>query len=98
LSWSRAFDDPIALLDGRELRTVRDAGTTWPRFAMRCRGLPAWQLPAEMLLSAAKREGMVMLGEVAMRRALQGSPERPPDPRPKSANLFKVIRTGSTSG
>jgi hypothetical protein len=82
LSWSRAFDDPIALLDGRELRTVRGAGhyVAALRDAMQ-RPPGPWQLPAEMLLSAAKREGMVMLGEIAMRRALQGSPERPPEER-----------------
>jgi hypothetical protein len=26
--WSRAFDDPIPLPDGRELRTLRDAGNS----------------------------------------------------------------------
>jgi hypothetical protein len=44
--WSREFDDPITLPDGRTLRTLHDAG----HYA----AAAEWQLAAEMLILAAR--------------------------------------------
>jgi hypothetical protein len=70
MAWSRHFDDPIPLPDGRDLRTLRDAGHYVAALLKTMQSLPAWQLAAEMLLGAAERSSIVTLAEMAMRRAL----------------------------
>jgi hypothetical protein len=86
LSWSRHFDDPITLPDGRVLRTLGDAGHYVAALPKATQNLPAWQLAAEMLLNAAERGGLVMLAEIAMRRAFDADGEPPkPEPRRKRA-------------
>jgi hypothetical protein len=89
--WQREFDDPIVLPDGRVLRTLRDAGEFVAGLPKATQSLSAWQLAAEMLLSAAERGGIVMMAEIAMRRAL-GKPELPPVPRRKRAKAYILVR------
>jgi hypothetical protein len=90
--WRRPFDDPIALPDGRELRSLWDAGHYVAGLPKALQQRPEWQLAAEMLLGAAERGGMVMLAETAMRRALRGKPEPPPEPVRKPAKKYRVVR------
>lgn len=55
--WQRRFDDPIPLPDGRELKTLRDAGhyiTALPEATQR---KPEWELATGLLLSAAENGG-----------------------------------------
>jgi hypothetical protein len=93
LSWSRHFDEPIALPDGRVLKTLGDAGHYVAALPKAKQHLPEWQLAAEMLLNAAERSGITMIAEVAMRRALHaGKPEPPPLPRRKSAKKYRIVR------
>jgi hypothetical protein len=60
-AWQSAFDDPITLPDGRELRTLRDAGHYVAALPKATQSLPVWQLAAEMLLNAAERGGITMM-------------------------------------
>jgi hypothetical protein len=94
LSRSSHFDDPIALPDGRKLRTLRDAGHYVAALPKATQSLPAWQLAAEMLLGAAERGGIVMLAEIAVRRALHGKP-KPPEPRRKAAKKYRIVNENS---
>jgi hypothetical protein len=88
--WSRAFDDPIILPDGRELTTLRDAGeyiTALPKATQR---KPEWELATELLLSAAESGGILMMAEVAMRRAIGRGRSKPPgEPRQKRAKAYQ---------
>ena len=84
MSWSRHFDDPITLPDGWVL--LGDAGHYVAALPKATQSRPAWQLAAEMLLNAAERGGMVMLAEMAMRRAFNADGVPPkPEPRCKRA-------------
>ena len=77
LNWSLKFDAPIELAKGEPLRTLLDAGHYVAALPKATQSLPAWQLAAEMLLNAAERGGMIMLAEIAIKRALHGKPELP---------------------
>jgi len=68
--WSRAFDDPIVLPDGRTLRTLHDAGHYAAALPKAAQERAEWQTAAEMLILAAKGERPVMFAEIAMRQAL----------------------------
>jgi hypothetical protein len=48
--WSRAFDDPIPLPDGGELRTLRDAGNYIAGLPKREHDAPRWRPATEALL------------------------------------------------
>ena len=90
---ARRFDDPIALPDGRVLRTLRDAGNYVAAFPKAKHNRPEWRLPAAMLMQTAEDGAPVMLAEIAMRRALNadGEPE-PPTPRRKRAKKYRIVR------
>ena len=65
-----SIDDPIALPDGRELITLRDAGEYIAALPARRQKTAEWQTAAEMLLMAVEGKGPRMFAEIAMRRAL----------------------------
>ena len=50
--WSRAFDDPITLPDGRMLRTLADAGHYAAALPEDVQQRTEWQTAAEMLIMA----------------------------------------------
>jgi hypothetical protein len=91
LSWSRHFDDHITLPDGRVLRTLGDTGHYVAALPKAKQQQPEWQLAAEMLLNAAERGGIVMLAEIAMRRALNGK-STIAEPRRKVAKKYRIVR------
>lgn len=70
ISWSRTFDDPIPLPDGRELRSLRDAAD-YIASLPKCEAEDShWQLAIETLISAADHGGIVMLARIAVLKAL----------------------------
>jgi hypothetical protein len=77
--WSARFDEPIALPDGGELRTLLDAGRyvdALPRSMHECE---EWQTVMEVLLSAVEGREPVSLLRTALTLALQESgPTRGP--------------------
>jgi hypothetical protein len=90
--WSREFDDPIPLPDGRTLATLRDAGEYVAGLPAKTAAQPHWQLAVRQLMDAATRGGIVMLANIAMRQALShGEPPPAPEPRKKRGPKYKVI-------
>jgi hypothetical protein len=91
-NWSRAFDAPITTLEGRELRTLRDAGEYVA--ALADHDAPHWRTATEMLLMAAEQGGIVMFAEIAMRQALyeDNQTKSPPTPGRKAAKKYRIVR------
>ena len=81
--WSRAFDDPIPLPDGRILRTLRDAGHYIASLPKRQHDAPEWQAAIEALMLVADRGGPTMFARIGVMRALNRHVERVFDPSRK---------------
>jgi len=91
--WQRRFDDPIALPDGRELVTLRDASEYIAALPARTARQPHWQTAAGELLISAEQDGIIMLAEIAMRKAINHGREPPVmEPRRKAVKRYRVIR------
>lgn len=91
--WQRRFQDPITLPDGRNLLTLRDAGEYIAALPAKTAQQPHWQTAAAELLTAAEQGGILMLAEIAMRRAINHGREPPPkEPRRKAVKRYKIIR------
>jgi hypothetical protein len=93
MSWSRTFDDPIILPNGRVLKTLRDAGHYVAGLPKAKHNRPEWRLAAAMLMQAAEDGAPIMLAEMAMRRALNadGQPVQL-EPRRKRAKTHRIVR------
>jgi hypothetical protein len=68
--WSARFEYPIALSDGGELVTLRDAATYLTRLPKAEQEHPAWQLAAATLLDAAEGRDFLMHARISVLRAL----------------------------
>jgi hypothetical protein len=68
--WSRAFDDPIPLPRGRELVTLRDAIAWLAKLPKARHNYPDIQHAARLVTEAAERGGILMMAEIAVRRAI----------------------------
>jgi hypothetical protein len=54
---------------------------------------PHWQTAAHESMVAAERGGILMLAEIAMRKALaHGQPTPPPAQRKKAVKKYKLVR------
>jgi hypothetical protein len=71
--WSRAFDEPIPLPDGGELRTLLDAGRYVDALPSSMHEREEWQAVMEVLLWAVEGREPVRLAQVALTLALQES-------------------------
>lgn len=89
-TWSRPFDTPIALPDGRELITLLDAGGYITNLPAATQARPEWQDAAEALLLVAERNGPTMFARVGMMRALNAG--MPVTERRKRAKVYRLIR------
>jgi hypothetical protein len=79
MSWSRKFDELIALPDGSELRTLLDAGRYVDALPRSMHEREEWQTVMEVLLSAVEGREAVSLLRIALTLALQESvPTRGP--------------------
>ena len=93
MTWSRAFDAPIALPDGGELKTLREAGEYVAALPAAEQNEPFWRTATLHLLSTAEHGGIVMLAEIAMRRALGHGRAKPtPAPRKIRAKSYRIVR------
>jgi hypothetical protein len=73
----RAFDDPITLSDGTELLTLRDAISWLAKKVPKARhNDPDIQLAARLVTDAAENGGILMMAEIAMRRASRSGMEQ----------------------
>lgn len=68
--WSREFDDPIELPDGRVLFTLHDAATYVTALPKKEAALPEWQTAIEALMLVVERNGPTMLARIGVMRAL----------------------------
>lgn len=90
--WSQAFDDPIPLPDGRELRTLREAADTILALPGQTRQSEHWRVAAQMLLTVAEGRGPLMFADIGMRRAINhGRPAPKKPPRSKRAKVFRIV-------
>jgi hypothetical protein len=71
--WKRAFDEPIPLPAGGELRTLLDAGRYVAAFPHSMHEREEWQMVMEVLLSAVEGREPVRLVHIALTLALQES-------------------------
>jgi hypothetical protein len=71
--WSREYDEPIALPDGGELRTLLDAGRYVDKLPRSIHEREEWQAVMEVLLLAVEGREPVRLAQVALTLALQES-------------------------
>jgi hypothetical protein len=70
--WSREFEDPIVLPDGRKLVTLRDAATYITKLPRAEHDLEIWQIAVEHLLWAAETGGSrLMLARIGVLKALR---------------------------
>ena len=67
--WSREFDEPIKA-GKRTLVTLRDAGEYIAKLPPKEADRDQWQTAMRCLIDTADRGGILMLAEIAMRRAL----------------------------
>jgi hypothetical protein len=84
--WRRSFDDPIPLPRGRELVTLKDAGTYITKLPKAEHEAPEWQAAMEALILVATKGGPTMLARIGMMRALNRHEPKPtPAPRQRRA-------------
>ena len=68
--WSRAFDDPIPLLRGRQLVTLEDATNYIQKLPKAEQLLEEWQAAVEALLLVVELSGPTMMARIGVMRAL----------------------------
>lgn len=90
MSWSRKFDDPIPLPDGRTIRTLREAALYIKTLPPKESRKPHWQTAVRELLISADRGGIILLARIAMMRALNFG--RPIEKRTRTAKVYKIVR------
>jgi hypothetical protein len=73
MAWSRRFEDPIPVPDGRTLRTLRDAAIYIMALPGKARQADEWQTAIEALLMAAENREPLMHAHVGMMLALHGA-------------------------
>jgi hypothetical protein len=70
VSWSKRFDDPIPLPDGRVLVTLRDAASFITELPKKEADLPEWQPAIEALMLAVGTFGPTMFARFSVMQAL----------------------------
>ena len=89
--WQRRFHDPITV-DGRTLRTLREAADYIIKLPKAEQNQPHWQTAVRELMFAAERGGIMMLAEIAMKRAIHHGTEPEKPRRRKRARAHRIIR------
>lgn len=74
--WSRRFEHPIILPDGRTLSTLRDAGDYITSLPKAKHEAAEWQAAMEALILVATLGGPTMLARIGVMRALNRHVER----------------------
>jgi hypothetical protein len=74
--WSKRFEDPVTLPNGRKLVTLLDAGNYVASLPRKEHESDAWQAAIEALLLAAQDRGPLLHARVGMLRALNRHVER----------------------
>ena len=90
--WDRTFDDPIPIPDGRELRTLRDAGNYIAELPKAEHDAPEWETAISALMLVVEHGGDAMLPRIGIMRALRRHGQPEPTPRKKRARKARIIR------
>lgn len=93
MSWSRRLDDPIPLLSGGSLDTLRQAGEYIAALPLKQAKAPHWQLAMYCLIEAAEGRQPLLHASVGMLRALNhGKPVPTLGPRKKRVRAYRIVR------
>jgi hypothetical protein len=87
VSWDKRFDQPVALPDGKTLRTLEDARQYILTLPKSEHDTAAWQVAIEALLIAAEKPA---IPEPEFRN--RGKPDAAPMPRGKSAKAYRIVK------
>ena len=83
MTWSREFDEPVLLPEGRTLATLRDAGDYIAALPKKEHDAPEWQAAMQALILVAESGGPTMLARIGVIRALNRHYVPELDPRGK---------------
>jgi hypothetical protein len=86
--WSRKFEDPIPLPDGRKLITLRDAADYITGLPKKESDLPEWQTAIEVLMLVS-RSGPTMMARIGVMKALNRHVAREFNPHRKDHHWGK---------
>ena len=89
MAWSRRFDDPIPLPDGRKLLTLKDAASYVITLPKADHNAPEWQAAMEALILVAENGGPTMFARIGVMRALNRHVERVFNPSRKDTRWGK---------
>jgi hypothetical protein len=87
--WSREFDDPIPLPRGRQLVTLKDAGTYITKLPKAEQKLAEWQIAMQALLLVVEQNGPTMFARIGVMRLLHRNVERVFNPERKDTHWGK---------
>lgn len=91
MPWSRAFDDPIVLPDGRTIDTLEQAARHIQKLPKAEQESAAWQAATEALILAAEDRGPMMHARIGMLRAINAGRPAPVPERRKRAKAYRII-------
>ena len=74
--WSRTFEDPIVLPDGRELVTLKNAADYIMKLPKAEQKHEKWLVAIEVLIMAAEDRGPLMHARIGVMQALNRNVER----------------------
>ena len=74
--WSRKYDEPIPLPKGRQLITLKDAGTYITKLPKAEHTATEWEAAMEALILVASSGGPTMFARIGVMRALNRKVER----------------------
>ena len=74
--WSRRFEEPVVLPNGRELITLNDAGSYIVKLPKKEQNSEVWQTAAQALILVAESGGQTSLARIGVMRALYPPGER----------------------
>jgi hypothetical protein len=90
--WSRRFDEPILLPNGRKLVTLHDAGEYIAALPRKTHNAPHWEAAAKALMLVVESGGPAMMAHIGMMQALRHGKESPRGPRRKRAKKYRVVK------
>lgn len=90
--WSRRFDEPISLPNGRKLATLRDAGEYIAALPPKVHNTKRWEAAAKALMLVVESGDPTMLARIGMVRAVNPDKGGPPEPRQKRAKKYRVVK------
>ncbi len=76
MAWSRRFDDPIVLPNGRKFITLKDAADYIIALPKAEHDAPQWQAAMKALILIAENGGPTMLAHIGVMRGLNRHVER----------------------